>query len=420
MIQLTNRLFQTHPVLAHAPGPLGNGFQRLCQAVWALPRRSVRCDDLTIITFNSGSRTAKPCGVFERSLAQLGIEPLVLGQGVPKWTNLKKVRLTLEALAQVTTPFVLAADSCDVLLLDSPAILLERFQQHFSCDLVFNSTGSGCWPELPEFVRFESGLPMAAVAQGRHWLNAGVWIGRTEFAREFFASLAASPPVAGWESSDQALIKRHWPRWYPRVQLDYLSIMFQWINDDRSVVQIARPLAVRQRELLELLRPLGRHLSGAEIGVWDGETSEALLRELPDLELWMIDPWRPYDGQSNTGNLPQESFDRARESALWWTAPALRRRHVLPEASPSAARHFAERSLDFVFIDGNHLYEAVRDDIVAWWPKIRPGGVIAGHDYGVYRDADGAWGVRRAVDEFAANVRCSIGVGQDGVWWVRN
>ena len=96
-----------------------------------------------------------------------------------------------------------------------------------------------------------------------------------------------------------------------------------------------------------------------------------------------------------------------------------RRRHVLVQASPQAARNFADDALDFAFIDGNHLYESVQGDIFAWWPKIRAGGLLAGHDYGVYGDANGKWGVRRAVDEFAAALRCGVDVGRDGVWSVR-
>lgn len=62
-------------------------------------------------------------------------------------------------------------------------------------------------------------------------------------------------------------------------------------------------------------------------------------------------------------------------------------------SSLRAAVLFADASLDFVFIDANHSYEAVINDIRAWWPKIRPGGLLAGHDY--------SWtGVARAVHEF--------------------
>jgi hypothetical protein len=419
MIRLTNRLFGTQPVVIHAPGAPYAGFQRLINSVCSAPLQKSRCEELTILTWNSGPRAEKPCGALERSLDRLGITPRVLGTDQQDWKNIDKLRLNSAALREVDTPYVLGADSCDVLFLDSPAAVLERFREHFTCDLVFNATGGRSWPDLPPFVAYESSRPPAAVAHGRHWLNSGVWIARTEFAREFFAALAASPPVAGFETSDQALIKREWPRWYPRVQLDYLSLMFQWGNEDRRVLDIARQPEVRQRQLLKILRPLGEKLIGAEVGVWDGMTSEALLRNFPQLELWMIDPWRPYGGESILGEQPQEGFDRARESALWWTDFAGQRRHVLAEASPSAAAHFADESLDFAFLDGNHLYESIQADIIAWWPKIKRGGLLTGHDYGVHRDAGGPWGVRRAVDEFTAALRISATVGDDGVWWVR-
>jgi hypothetical protein len=64
--------------------------------------------------------------------------------------------------------------------------------------------------------------------------------------------------------------------------------------------------------------------------------------------------------------------------------------------SPAAAARFEDLSLDFVFLDARHEYDAVRQDLAAWWPKLRPGGLFAGHDY--------IWspGVRAAVDAFVA------------------
>lgn len=49
--------------------------------------------------------------------------------------------------------------------------------------------------------------------------------------------------------------------------------------------------------------------------------------------------------------------------------------------SVQAASEFADRSLSFVYIDGDHSYEGCRRDILAWAPKVMRGGVIAGHDY---------------------------------------
>jgi hypothetical protein len=87
--------------------------------------------------------------------------------------------------------------------------------------------------------------------------------------------------------------------------------------------------------------------------------------------------------------------------------------------SPRAAAHFADDSLDFAFIDGNHLYKHVRADIYAWWPKIKSGGLLTGHDYGIDLDAENIWGVQRAVDEFADGIDRDVAVGEDGVWWIR-
>jgi hypothetical protein len=416
MIQVVNRLYNTKPTVAHSPGPPGIDFQRFCEAVLAQPPRPTRgCADLTILTWNAGPRPAKPTGILERSLERFGVAPLVLGEGTPNWQNIFKFQLTAAALASIHTPYVMGADSSDVVVFDDPATLVETFERHFTCDVVFNATGSRCWPDLPSFVQYESSLPMASVTQGRHWLNAGVWIGRTQFCRHFFARLAQEPPVEGFPWSEQAVVKRVWPQWYPRIQLDYLCQMFQWFNEDHEILSIQRPLAPRQQQLLEILRPLGPRLEGAEIGVRKGYTSDALLHNLPELRLWMVDPWRPGGGNAED----EASWEEAYQCALWWTEHADQRRFILREASPGAANRFDDTQLDFVFLDANHRYEPVRDDIYAWWPKIRPGGLLTGHGYHAPQDADETWAVRRAVDEFASALHRTVHVGRDGVFWIR-
>jgi predicted O-methyltransferase YrrM len=61
-----------------------------------------------------------------------------------------------------------------------------------------------------------------------------------------------------------------------------------------------------------------------------------------------------------------------------------------------AAKSYEDKSLDFVFIDANHDFEFVKQDIESWLPKIKPGGYIGGHDYS---ESDGHKGVVKAVDE---------------------
>ena len=62
--------------------------------------------------------------------------------------------------------------------------------------------------------------------------------------------------------------------------------------------------------------------------------------------------------------------------------------------SVSAAKLYQDKSVDFVFIDGDHRYEMVVRDIEAWFPKLKIGGIIAGHDYAWCTD------VRRAVHDY--------------------
>lgn len=420
-IRITNQLFGTQPIAAHCPGPLGERWQRFYAAVIGQRERKCTTPDVTVITWNNGQNSRpfdKPCGALEASLQRLGVDVMVLTQTDQPWRNCDKLRLTAEALQSVSTPYVIGADSTDCVFLDSPQIAVERFRAHFDCSLLFNGTGSRCWPELPRFVQYQRSLPLAAVAQGRHWINSGLFIGKTEFCREYFRALAVAEPVPGFSGSDQAVVMDTLPQWYPQVQIDYFSQLFQWFNEELAVMRLERPLAQRHLELLRWIRPLGQKLTGAEVGVFQGHTSEALLRELPCLDLWLVDPWRPYVGKSTIGDQSAEQLEQAMQSALFWTEFAAERRYVLRESSPQAAARFSDASLDFVFIDGNHLYEAVCSDIDAWWPKLRPGGLLIGHDYGTGRDAEGLWGVKQAVDEFQAHVQHDLRLGRDGTWCI--
>lgn len=89
--------------------------------------------------------------------------------------------------------------------------------------------------------------------------------------------------------------------------------------------------------------------------------------------------------------------------------------------SLAAAKSFDDGSLDMVFIDANHDYEAVKADIQAWLPKVKSGGIMCGHDYGnveAFLGHEAFPGVRQAVDEaFGAKVRKPIS--GSSVWWIQ-
>jgi hypothetical protein len=93
-------------------------------------------------------------------------------------------------------------------------------------------------------------------------------------------------------------------------------------------------------------------------------------------------------------------------------APYMDRCTVLTFYSAEAAAMVADRSLDYVFIDGNHSYENVKEDIALWKPKVQRNGILLGHDYKMRHP-----GVVRAVNELIP--RACVHFSGNTIWWVR-
>ena len=91
----------------------------------------------------------------------------------------------------------------------------------------------------------------------------------------------------------------------------------------------------------------------------------------------------------------------------------LERVTFIQESSDTAARHVEDDSLDLVFIDADHTAAWVQKDLDAWVPKVRPGGVIAGHDYGSHTHVD----VKPVVDRFFADHAHPVRVESNRVFW---
>jgi hypothetical protein len=131
-------------------------------------------------------------------------------------------------------------------------------------------------------------------------------------------------------------------------------------------------------------------VQAAEVGVDCGEFSEQFLKTwVSPGRLLLIDPYLPYEGMP----WPRE-FDKALVVARM--LPYADRIRFLQWKSPEAARQLhGDWHLQFVYIDGCHLYASVKADLEAWWERIDAGGILAGHDFVKGTD------VFRAVKEFA-------------------
>lgn len=160
----------------------------------------------------------------------------------------------------------------------------------------------------------------------------------------------------------------------------------------------------------------------AEIGVFRGKTSAVLLTDHPNLLLYMIDPWRPFGADSEyarTGDYMAIQSEAVCENnyqeALKVTDFAKDRRIVLRDLSCKVVELFEDEAFDLVFIDAEHSYPAVKQDISLWWPKVRVGGVLCGHDY----SQKAFPGVVQAVDEWAASIGTHSQFMPGWVWYVR-
>jgi hypothetical protein len=134
---------------------------------------------------------------------------------------------------------------------------------------------------------------------------------------------------------------------------------------------------------------------GAEVGTAEGRLADALLSTCPRLWLWAVDDFAP--GYATWMGTQWTADDQARNRAAF---DAVLRKHkprltLLEKRSLEAAAWLEPASLDFVFIDADHSYEAVKADIAAWRTRLRPGGWLTGHDY----DPAKFPGVVAAVDE---------------------
>lgn len=131
--------------------------------------------------------------------------------------------------------------------------------------------------------------------------------------------------------------------------------------------------------------------------------------------MWLVDPWtRQPDKVYRESTNQDADFNSWYDACAAWAGTTSGRVGIIRKLSVEAAKHFGEAVLDWVYIDGNHSYEAVVDDIHAWLPKLKPGGLIGGHDY-LNDTATKGWHceVKRAVDELLRDVHttpCSS-------WW---
>jgi hypothetical protein len=133
-----------------------------------------------------------------------------------------------------------------------------------------------------------------------------------------------------------------------------------------------------------------------EIGSWKGKSSAYMCVEIAnsnkDINFFCVDTW----AGSKEHFVDYADISNENIYGIFMTNMKDVKNYFSPYRMTSlqAASLFDDKSIDFAFIDASHEYEDVLNDIRAWYPKIKPGGMLAGHDY------DDVWpGVKKAVQE---------------------
>lgn len=141
---------------------------------------------------------------------------------------------------------------------------------------------------------------------------------------------------------------------------------------------------------------------GVEVGVAAGEYSETLMKANPNLKLLGVDPYMPYRGYKDFVRLGTfDSLEKLAHEKL----DKYSTYKFLKKTSLEAADEVPDGSADFVYIDANHSEPYVSQDIEAWTPKVRSGGIVAGHDYarikGNNNEDSKNWAVIPAITKYA-------------------
>lgn len=180
--------------------------------------------------------------------------------------------------------------------------------------------------------------------------------------------------------------------------MDIAKLIHKKYNIKTDVIEIPN---VTRDDLAEFIAEVGSKL-GVEVGVAAGDYSETLMKANPTMHLYGVDPHEGYRGYKDF--VREGTFNKMLEDAharldKYPTYEFIR------EYSVPASERFFDGELDFVYIDANHSEPYVTQDIEAWAPKVKSGGIVAGHDYARIKGNDledsKNWAVIPAITKYA-------------------
>jgi hypothetical protein len=157
----------------------------------------------------------------------------------------------------------------------------------------------------------------------------------------------------------------------------------------------------------------------AEVGVAFGGHLENILENTKLEKAYAIDPYILFESSTDSFSYMQENYKQTDYDNLFFFVIERFRKYekrvdIMRETSLNASEKIENGFLDIVFIDAEHTYKGVKEDISLWENKVRSGGIISGHDY----DHPNFPGVKLALDEWCMYRNYKLNVEEGYVWWV--
>ena len=152
-----------------------------------------------------------------------------------------------------------------------------------------------------------------------------------------------------------------------------------------------------------------------EIGVQRGDFAIKLLQASCIKKLFLIDSWqyiKDYHDIANVHNDTQQQI----YSDVCNKFKDNNKVEIIKDFSIEASHRFEDNFFDFIYLDADHSYEGVKNDLLHWFPKLKKTGILSGHDYLDGTIDAGNFGVKSAVDEFCKKNNYIINLTDEKEW----
>jgi predicted O-methyltransferase YrrM len=156
-----------------------------------------------------------------------------------------------------------------------------------------------------------------------------------------------------------------------------MTLTFETRNEYDSTAQGLKDLCNTVYDIL------GDNLQIIEIGSYCGSSATIISNKFVNSTINCVDMWEKYVEDCSTYDLDRQELELKEAESIFDKVTSSKKNIVKNKTSSlEFCKTIPDKSIDFIYIDGNHQYSSVKEDLIAWIPKIKNGGIVSGHDHG--------------------------------------